>query len=388
MSRVRLHHILIPLVLAALPTLLLLASHSGEHGFLSLIRFGNDFEPGSLQEVRALDPPRVTAEGYDGQFYAQMALNPTLTREDLGAAIDNPGYRSVRIGLPLLASWLGFGNAEAVLQVYAVLNYLFWMLLLVGFYAFQRPETGKDFLLLFAVLWSSGTLLSVSFTLTDLPAAVLCMYALWLRRHPLAASSILGYAALVKETSLLGAFSLMSREAFRETPLWKILSAAGIAVLPVLLWYLYVKHRFPTEGISGAFAFTWPFAGIVRQFGTIPGNLRSGSGIGILKAGMELTALTSLSAQALYLLAKPRYEFAPWRLGIGFALLFLCFSPFVLVSWYSYCRSVLLMTFAFNLVIHRFETGSRFYLWFTLGNVGLAWGIGRVLYDSFWHRAL
>jgi hypothetical protein len=82
-----------------------------EHGCLALIRFGENFEARALPEVRALDPPALSPWGYDGQFYAQIALDPTLQNPDLERALDSPHYRARRIGLPALAALFGLGGS-------------------------------------------------------------------------------------------------------------------------------------------------------------------------------------------------------------------------------------------------------------------------------------
>ena len=97
--------------------------------------------------------------------------------------MDNPLYRSRRIGLPLLAYCLGLGKPAWILQVYSLLNVVFWLLLLAVLgrcFGFQRP---RDILLAIAMLWSTGTLTSIEHSLTDLPAAVLGFLAVFVNTN-------------------------------------------------------------------------------------------------------------------------------------------------------------------------------------------------------------
>jgi hypothetical protein len=164
-----------------------------------------------------------------------------LTRDDLERALDAPLYRSRRIGLPLLAYCLGLGKPAWILQVYSLLNVVFWLLLLAAlgrFIGFQRP---RDVLLAIAMLCATGTLNSIEHSLTDLPAATLGVLAVFFNHQWVACAFFLGGAALVKETAALS---------FAAAPLFKkgnplnikrVLVSLLIMVLPIALWFIYVQ---------------------------------------------------------------------------------------------------------------------------------------------------
>ena len=59
-------------------------------------------EPVLMPAVRA-QPSALNAGGYDGQFYAQIACDPTLRDPALVPAVDTLAYRARRIGLPATA---------------------------------------------------------------------------------------------------------------------------------------------------------------------------------------------------------------------------------------------------------------------------------------------
>ena len=158
---------------ALLPALsLLLTVQQG--GVLALLSVGQVFEPRALPALAALAPPANSTYGYDGQFYAQIALDPTLSDPALVPAIDNVAYRARRIALPALAWLLGAGQSAWVIHVYALLNTVFWLLLAVCLLRHVRWQLNlRSLALLVACLWTAGTLVSLERALTDLPAAAL-----------------------------------------------------------------------------------------------------------------------------------------------------------------------------------------------------------------------
>lgn len=109
-------------------TVLVLLIFSPQTGFTSLIRFGETWSNrlhSSLQDLPIAVVP--SSNGYDGQFYAQIALDPTLRDAELARVVDAPAYRARRILLPALAALLGLGIPWWTIQAYAVLNVLCWL---------------------------------------------------------------------------------------------------------------------------------------------------------------------------------------------------------------------------------------------------------------------
>jgi hypothetical protein len=90
---------------------LVLTKFSPQSGFTSLIRIGNGWESRQLSALQALPVATVAdSSGYDGQFYAQIALDPLLRDPDLVQSLDAPAYRARRILAPAAAALLGLGN--------------------------------------------------------------------------------------------------------------------------------------------------------------------------------------------------------------------------------------------------------------------------------------
>lgn len=117
------------LALVLFATLVLL-KFSPQTGFTSLIRFGETWSVHRHSSLQALPIAVVpSSNGYDGQFYAQIALDPTLRDAELPqVVVDAPAYRARRILMPALAALLGLGNPWWTIQAYAMLNVLAWLL--------------------------------------------------------------------------------------------------------------------------------------------------------------------------------------------------------------------------------------------------------------------
>ena len=92
-------------------------------GFSSLISIGDLL---SATKVTALkNSPHYVYEGspgYDGAYYVQLALHPTLDNPELTKAIDNLPYRAKRILFCWTAWALGLGQPAWIIQAHALLN--------------------------------------------------------------------------------------------------------------------------------------------------------------------------------------------------------------------------------------------------------------------------
>ena len=96
-----------------------------EYGFSQLIMFGSGFAERALPEIREI--PHAVVEnspGYDGQFYAQMAMDPLIRDPNLPGAMDSPEYRFRRILMPMAAYLAGFGQPVRIVQAIALINVL------------------------------------------------------------------------------------------------------------------------------------------------------------------------------------------------------------------------------------------------------------------------
>jgi hypothetical protein len=164
-----------------------------------------------MAERSFADPARVPSglailpgNGYDGQFFYRLALNPSnLHHTAYGITFDAP-FRVQRIGYPLLAWLVSFGHHPWVpLALVAVnvaaLSAIGW---LGGSFARQAGRHALWGLLLagyFGLVFSLGRD-------TAEPAAAACWLAgllAYRRRHPLLAGLLLAYGALTRETVMV-----------------------------------------------------------------------------------------------------------------------------------------------------------------------------------------
>jgi hypothetical protein len=186
-------------------------------GFTALIAFG-----AGLTEAPALgDVPHEIAPpwaSYDGQFYAQRALDPLCRDPRVDRAIDLPAFRARRILFSWTAYALGLGRPVWIIQVYALQNVVCWLLLAWVLARWIPPDSGRGVALWTACLFSHGALWSVRFALLDVPSLLLiaCAVRAAEARRPLVSAAIVGIAGLGRETNLLGG----CRAAVSERSAW------------------------------------------------------------------------------------------------------------------------------------------------------------------------
>jgi len=358
---------------------LVAAKFSPHTGFTSLIRFGESWNDRRLDSLHEL-PIAIASHsnGYDGQFYAQLALDPLLRETRTARALDVPAYRARRILLPAAAALAGLGRPWWTLQVYALLNVVCWFVLA---WLLRRMLPANDWMT-FArwagCMFGMGVLESVRQSLVDLPALVLLTLAIDAHDRSRTARSTgwLALANLTKESSLLGSLAL-SVEDFRWPFLTrrKTISLLAAAV-PLAAWSYYVSTRLPpSPDSSGAGNFTWPLVGIIQLVNTCAAEIVAGNWDG--RFTMGLLAAIGFVVQVWTLWRRPDFSSSWWRVGTAYALLILFLSPWVWSGYWAASRALLPATIAFNLLL---PSNSRSFwpLW-ALGNVTLLHALWRFL---------
>ncbi|SDS29741.1 hypothetical protein [Opitutus sp. GAS368] len=365
-------------IAAVLLAVLVFVKVSPQTGFTSLIRFGETWQERRHSALQGLPLATVSgSSGYDGQFYAQIALDPLLRGPELANVIDAPAYRARRILVPAAAFLLGLGNPWWTLQAFALLNVFCWFAL--GWRLHRLIGTADRFA--FArwagCMFSLGVLDSVRQSLVDLPALLLLVLATEAYAQTRAGRSTLwlALANLTKETSLLGALALQCDGTLRPFPWRRASLSLFAAVLPLALWSVYVQERFVSAPDSGGLGnFTWPFLGLVTQ---ARDSLREVSlGNFDSRHSFSLIAIIGLLVQAWVVWRNPRLS-SPWgRIGAAYSLLLIFLGSWVWSGYWAACRSVLPMTIAFNLLL----PGARnFWPLWILGNLTVLHGVWRFL---------
>jgi hypothetical protein len=314
-------------------------------GFTGLMRFGEKNAARRLPVLQHLPVADARAYGYDGQFYAQLAVEPHVTNADLVHALDKPSYRARRILLPLLAHLLGAGRPWLVLQVYAALNLVAWLWLAAELWRLL-PATGwRANAAWLAILLGVGALDSVRLALTDLPAALLLVLAAHAmeRGHGWRATVWSLAAGFTREVSLAGALLLRYRDK------WSTLALRATVALPVLLWCGWLAWRLPGP-IGHEGNLDLPGVAFIRSLGQNAALIFSGHDdtqriFGVL-GGL------ALAAQSWFVFARIRsFTSSAWvRLALPFAVLFWLIGADPWLDYRAVARDCLPLTIVFNLL--------------------------------------
>ena len=157
---------------------------------------------------------------------------------------------------------------------------------------------------------------------------------------------------------------------------WKSWMLSGlmflVAVAPFLLWHSYVNTVFSSHsGISGNL--TLPFVAIAQAIGGSVEAIADGD-FGV-RYTFRLVAIVGFIVQVGYLLIHRQPDKLWWRVGIVYGVLLLCLGDFVWHGFWAVCRSVLPLTFAFNILLAK-DT-QKFWIIWILGNVTIIHGFIR-----------
>jgi hypothetical protein len=358
-------------VICLFVTRLVIHQYQPKDGFLQMICFGTKFQPRELSEIRYADITRGSVGGYDGQFYAQIALDPLLHRITGTPVLDAPRYRAERPVLPMLSYLLGLGKTTYILQIYAVLNLLFWYILLAGLLGYLKAESMRDYLCISAVMLGYGPLASILRALTDLPAMTFGFFGLTI--DGLLGSALIACAILTKPSSLLFAIPHLSTSFSKEL---RYLYRWAIILLIPAAWMLYIIGRTPPEG-NPLTNFDWPGVDVTNQIITYIKSLAqypvgNHPAMQVLSSAFNLASIFSLLIQVLYFAWHFNFRSTWWWIGTGFSVLFIFLSHAVMVEPVAFVRVLFPLTLAFNLCL-RNETRGVYTLYFFPGNVALSW---------------
>lgn len=353
---------------------------SPEHGITRFIVIGREFEQRGTAVYRAtpkyMDPYPPARWGFDGQHYAQIALDPLLRDPQTRQGVDNLQYRARRILMPWLA-WLGgLGRPFWVLNVYAALNPVFWLGFVVMMVVLFRPYGWAGLAGFAAMLLTCGIVESMRESLTDFPAFVLMTLAVMMGGT--GGAGVLALAGLTREVNVLGLAGILEFQPPWREALRKNLCRGLMAVGPMLGWFAYLAWRLRMHPAVDAGNIDWPLSAIGRKIHEY--MVIAGQG-GILWSqfyrSYELHALLtiiSLLTQCIYLLAHRRWESRLWRVAIVFVPFFLCIGYPAWERHFTVTRHALPITLAFNLIL-AMRPSRRWLLWFLLGNCFVPYGV-------------
>lgn len=346
--------------------------HEPEVGFTRFIRFDASREALVVPALR--DVPRNTlSSGYDGQFYAQLAVDPLVLEPSTVEALDNPFYRARRVLTAGTAFLFGLGQPRWIVHAYAIQNVAFWILLALLLTRWLPPKDFRNFCLWFGCLFGNGVIASVVRALPDLPSLLLLALTVLAieRRRTTGGAALVGLAGLAKETNLVWSTVLCDPTDLRTQGWRKLAVPALLGAGPLALWVLYLWGADVTSGrIVGARNFAAPFTAYLAQWGGVLSELREGVSP---DTWLQLFALISLTTQAVVLVALRGWANAWWRAGIASCALMVVLGTAV---WGGYpvasTRVLLPMTVAFNVLL---PPGRWFWPAFLLGNLTIVSGL-------------
>lgn len=275
--------------------------------------------------------------GYDGQLFFTIALDPFLQNPDSIAALDDPPFRYRRIFYPFLSYILGLGNAQFIPYMMVLINILSIPILVwvVSRYleAWQLPVWPA-----LGVLSIPGLWIVLAFSTADGLNTVLIAIALYTYsiKQPRGSALAIMLACLTRETSLLIWLTLMGVSLWdSRTADWRYLIPA---IIPSVLWNIYVLARFDSQTIPGtAASFVTPFLGImakIKSFFVLDFNLKNGFDgymfliLCILILISIITGLLKFKSNKLVLLGT-----------MGYGAVFIMSSMYILDYVFNYPRT-------------------------------------------------
>jgi hypothetical protein len=337
-------------------------------GFSCLIFFGGASPVHRVRELQGVDYyVYADSNGYDGQYYAQLAVKPLPQSRDLAQAMDNLPYRARRILFSATAYVLGLGRPGWVLQAYALQNILAWLLLA---WLLQRwfPPTSLGNLVRWAgTLFAWGLTMSVREALMDGPSLLLIAGGMALAEQGRTGWSVgvLGLAGLGRETNVLAAVALAPDRDWNRREVLRAAGRIAWVFAPLIVWIGYLWTASSELSNAGAGNFAAPFTAFFNKWYEAVREYRA--------AGWDSSAkwtfvmLVSLSVQFLVIVLRPRWDNLWWRVGAAYAGLLVLLGPSV---WDGFpgaaSRVVVPMTLAFNIVAPR---GWRWWPLLVLGNL-------------------
>lgn len=206
----------------------------------------------------------VHRDGYDGQFFFYIALDP------VGAApyLDAPAYRYGRIGYPLVARAVAMGRRERVRGALVVVNALAMAaatLFLGLIYVRLGLSAWWSILVatypgLMLVAFARDTAEPLAYALAIGGVWILIRAKLFADRTAIAAGALFAAAALTRETTLLFALPAALALATARRP---AVILAAVSLLPYVAWKSFLAIHFGDLGSGGIVTSLIPLDGIL-----------------------------------------------------------------------------------------------------------------------------
>lgn len=259
---------------------------------------------------RYSDPAAVPAnvsvlrdsEGYDGQFYYRLALDPFTSKEtEYGITLDYPAYRHQRILYPLIVHAVTLTDARFVPVAMIATNFAFFCLLawLSGMLA---QSLGRHALWGLLIVAQPGLLISYSRDLVEIVEAAFLIGSVLLVRRGRAgwATVLLIFAVTTRETSLIvaaaaaGAWSWDRVRGRRACPYGWSYFAMPIIAFCSLQYALYLDWGGFPVGAGSRVLGDVPFAGFLGSLSGPAALVPSGKFAQCVALGFVVVASLSI----------------------------------------------------------------------------------------------
>lgn len=335
-------------------------------GFTYLVMFGEKEHERFLPELKALNHYEIPeSSGYDGAYYAQLAMRPQLGDPALQEAMDLR-YRARRILFSWTAYGLALGDPARALHIYAVQNIVCWLLLAALLLRWFPPNGWDNFFRWAGMLFSFGLCFSVRGALVDGPSLLLIAGGVALAEmgRPWWSAALLGVSGLGKETNVLAGAALAPAGGARRDWLTAIGRIALVA-LPLAIWLVTLKLWLGEAMNTGFRNFAPPFVGYIGKCREIAALLSDPSRT--VEARGSILLVVVLTTHFLFFALRPRWRETWWRVGAVYAVLMMLLGEAVWEGYPGAASRVLLpMALAFNILVPRRPAG---WLLLVLGNI-------------------
>jgi hypothetical protein len=374
--------LVVRLALVALLLVLVSRFYDPTTGFTSLINFAekdHGYESQTLQRTTHFHYPG--SAGYDGQFYAQLAMDPLLREPDTDYLMDMAPFRARRILFSMTAYVLGIGKPEWILQVYSLQNVLVWLLLAWWLALRLRSDGMRGLLVWTACLFTQGLMASMRLAVLDGPSLLLIALAVSAaeKGRIRTAAAIIGISMLGRETNLLTAAALAPLVLFgpNRPRVWVVAICGLLIVGPELLWIDYLRSIYRSTVLAHGPSLGLPLSAFAAQWSRVLHGSFFTLGPEAVWRSPSAMVLIALTVQAAGILLRPQLRSPMWWTGAVFSILMLLVSDHV---WGgepgATPRVVLPMTLAFNLMLPK---GRAFWPWWAAGNIAVIPGVMALL---------
>lgn len=321
--------------------------YSRETGFTALIQFPSDGHASELAIVQQI--PHYDHRGtaaYDGQYYAQLAMDPLLRNPQTDRVLDNPSYRARRIFASWTAYMAGLGDPPRVLRAYAAQNLVVLMLLAVLLSVTFPPTDWRSTAAWAACLLTPGLMTAVRYALPDALGATLIVAAILAtdRGRVVLAACLIAMAVLTRETFLVAVPMLWFGP---DRRIGRLVAGTALAVGPMLLWQDYLYSLYRSGSLTTAGHLVTESNGVLAQIQLILDGLTGAWG-----QRERIVASTGLSmlVQVTWVVTRFRWRSAWWWCATATGALMLVVAP---VVWVTTPRAFLPLALAFNALLPR-----------------------------------